>query len=268
MTERTYRTPNGVIHYWVNTIDQAKRTLVFLPGLTADHRLFEKQVDYFADQYNVLVWDAPGHGASRPFALSFSLVDKTRWLHEMLQRENISRPFLIGQSMGGYVSQCYIECYPDEIQGFVSIDSAPLKRRYVTRWEIWMLKHCEPIYRYYPWKSLLESGSKGCATTAYGRALMRSMMQDYTPQEYSRLAGHGYRILAEAIKTDLPYEITCPCLLICGEKDRAGSTKRYNKAWAKQENLPIAWIENAGHNANTDAPDTVNRLIQQFITAA
>ncbi|MDO5784097.1 MAG: alpha/beta hydrolase [Eubacteriales bacterium] len=267
MIERTYHTQKGDIHYWINAVDPSQSTLVFLPGLTADHRLFEKQIDFFAGKYNVFVWDAPGHGASRPFALNFSLMDKVEWLHAILIHENISQPVLVGQSMGGYVSQCYMQRYPGEVRAFVSIDSAPLKRCYMTGWEIWLLKHCELMYRCYPWKLLIESGSKGCATTDYGRALMRSMMQSYTPREYSRLAGHGFRILGEAIEADLPYQIDCPCLLLCGEKDQAGSAKRYNRQWTKKEGLPLVWIKAAGHNANTDAPDTVNRLIQEFIAA-
>ena len=37
MTENSYNTPCGCIHYFVNIIDKQKITLVFLPGLTADH---------------------------------------------------------------------------------------------------------------------------------------------------------------------------------------------------------------------------------------
>ena len=47
------------------------------------------------------------------------------------------------------------------------------------------------------------------------------MSYDSEPKEYARLAGFGYRMLAEAIKADLPYHISCPALLICGEKDKA-----------------------------------------------
>ena len=57
------------------------------------------------------------------------------------------------------------------------------------------------------------------------------MSYDSDPKEYARLAGFGYRMLAEAIKADLPYHISCPALLICGEKDKAGSAKRYNRKW-------------------------------------
>ena len=72
-------------------------------------------------------------------------------------------------------------------------------------------------------------------------------------------------MLAEAFEANLVYSIPCPAILLCGEKDRAGSTKRYNKAWAKVSGLPLCWIKGAGHNSNTDCPDEVNRIIQEFL---
>ena len=59
MEEKTYQTPCGTIHYWTNVSHSDEITLVFLPGLTADHRLFDKQIQYFENRYNVIVWDAP-----------------------------------------------------------------------------------------------------------------------------------------------------------------------------------------------------------------
>lgn len=107
MNERTYSTPLGKIHYWVHLISPDAITLVFLPGLTADHRLFDKQIVYFQGKYNVLVWDAPGHAASWPFAFDFDLMDKARWLDGILEQEGITKPVIVGQSMGGYVGQAY-----------------------------------------------------------------------------------------------------------------------------------------------------------------
>lgn len=265
MNEKTYSTEKGVIRYWISDFAPRAITLVFLPGLTADHRLFERQIAYFEPRCNVLVWDAPGHAASRPFALSFSLADKARWLHDILVRERIELPILVGQSMGGYVSQAFIQYFPGEATGFVSIDSAPLKREYLTAAELWLLKRMTPVYRHYPREALIRDGSKGCSTTAYGQALMKSFIETYDHEEYCELAGHGYRILAEAIESDLPYEIDCPALLICGEKDAAGSTRRYNRAWERKTGLPLAWIAGAGHNSNTDRPDVVNELISNFV---
>ena len=95
---------------------------------------------------------------------------------------------------------------------------------------------------------------------------MHEMMMAYDgdKKRYAQIAGHGYKILADALERDLPYEITCPALLICGEQDHAGSCIRYNKAWHRNTGIPLEWIKNAGHNANTDRPELVNRLIERL----
>lgn len=268
LIERTYETSCGTIHYWTNDLTNSSMSLVFLPGLTADHRLFDKQIAYFENKCRVLVWDAPGHGASWPFLFSFSLKDKTQWLEAILQREAMAAPIIIGQSMGGYVGQMYSQLYPNQIKGFIAIDSAPLQRRYVTAVEIWLLKHTTSLYRYCPWQWLLKLGVNGVSTSNYGQTLMREMMMTYNgdKERYAFLSGHGSRILAEAMEADLPYAINCPALLICGEKDRSGSAIRYNRVWHNATHFPIEWIAGAGHNSNTDAPDKVNHLIEQFIS--
>ena len=265
MTEKICQTDKGPIHYWISASGEGPE-LVFLPGLTADHRLFEKQTAYFVGKRPVFVWDAPGHAASAPFDMTFSLEDKAVWLHGILTREGFRRPMIVSQSMGGYVGQMYAQLYPEALRGFVSVDSAPLKREYYTAAELWLLGRMEPVYRHYPWKALLRSGTRGVATTEYGRELMRQMMLSYDGDQrrYAELSGHGFRILAEAVGEGLPYDIPCPALLICGEKDHAGSCIRYNKAWHERSGIPIVWIEGAGHNSNTDAPERVNALIEDF----
>lgn len=96
---------------------------------------------------------------------------------------------------------------------------------------------------------------------------MREMMLTYdgNQKRYAQIAGHGYRILAAAMEKNLPYEIKCPALLMCGTQDHAGSCIRYNKAWHRNAKIPLTWIEGAGHNSNTDKPEQVNRLIEEFV---
>ena len=90
-----------------------------------------------------------------------------------------------------------ITVYQTWQNGFISIDSAPLQKSYMTAMEIWLLERAEPLYKIYPWKALLRAGSGGCAETEYGQNLMRKMMMSYDPdpKEYARLAGFGYRML-------------------------------------------------------------------------
>ena len=270
MIRREYETSSGTIVYWVNDLlagggGTHSLTLAFLPGLTADHRLFDGQVTHFEGRLPLFVWDAPGHAASRPFTLDFDLPQKARWLHDILAREGVARPVIVGQSMGGYVGQAFTELFPDELAGFVAIDSAPLQRDYVSGWEIWLLARMEPVYKYYPRKMLLRQGSNGISETEAGRTQMRSFMETYEPREYAALAGHGYKMLADAYAADLPYALTCPVQLICGMQDKAASTKRYNRAWAAKTGYPMTWIAGAGHNSCVDKPAEVNAVIEDFL---
>ena len=221
MGKKTYHTRCGTIHYWASVSNPDTITLVLLPGLTADHRLFDKQIQYFENRYNVIVWDAPAHASSWPFRFDFDLFDKAKWLDDILNQEGLTKPVIVGQSMGGYVGQAYAQLYPDKMTGFVSIDSAPLREMMLT--------------------------------------------YDGNQKRYAQIAGHGYRILAAAMEKNLPYEIKCPALLMCGTQDYAGSCIRYNKAWHRNTKIPLTWIEGAGHNSNTDKPEQVNRLIEEFV---
>lgn len=267
MTEKVFQTVLGDVHYWAGGPGAGKPWLVFLPGLTADHRLFDEQVKAFASRYNCLVWDAPAHGSSRPFALKFTMDDLADYLHAILEREAVENPVLVGQSLGGYISQVYMERYPDTAAGFISVDSCSMKRKYYTGAELFLMKHTEGMYLSFPWKWLVRLGSNGTAESKYGRALMRQTMETYEKREYCALAAHGYRILVQAIEAGGPFDITCPALLLCGEKDGAGSAKRYNRSWTKQDGLPLVWVPGAGHNSNTDAPEFVNREIGEFVSS-
>lgn len=66
MTEKTFETQCGTIHYWVSKdAEVSEPSLVFLSGLTADHRLFNKQIEYFERKYPVFVWGRSMRNCSR-----------------------------------------------------------------------------------------------------------------------------------------------------------------------------------------------------------
>ena len=193
------------------------------------------------------------------------LEDMADYLRGILDAEGISRPILVGQSLGGYVSQVFMTRYPGTASGFVSIDSCSLEREYYTGAELWLLKHTEGMYRSIPWGLLKQWGPRGTAESAYGRRVMAAMMADYTQDEYCALTAHGFRILAQSIEAGPSYALTCPALLLCGEKDGAGSCKRYDRAWSRKTGLPLTWVPGAGHNSNCDQPEIVNQAIETFI---
>lgn len=59
-------------------------------------------------------------------------------------------------------------------------------------------------------------------------------------------------------------KISCPLLILVGEKDNTGKVKQYNKEWSKRTGTKINWVPNAAHNANVDNPEYVNSCIEEF----
>lgn len=266
MRQGMHETRWGVIRYWVDAAaGPGAPWLVLLPGLTADHRLFEDQLAHFSGRANCLVWDPPAHGASRPFTLDFTMDDMARMLAGILDAEGVAHPVLVGQSMGGYVSQAFCDLFPGRAVGFASIDSAPLRCRYYPTWEIKVLRHTKWMYQMIPWSWLASWGAWGTAVTSPARTQMRQFMEGYTKKEYVELAAFGYRLLADAVEANRAYELGCPTLLLCGEHDRAGDVKPFNRRWAKGEGLPLVWVPDAGHNSNVDNPSFVNAQIEGLL---
>lgn len=263
---KSFDTGADKVTYWVDAAASPdKPWLVFLPGLTADHTLFEAQMAYFSGKVNWLVWDAPGHGLSRPFPLDFTMDDLAHILHGVLESEGIIRPILVGQSLGGYIAQAYLDLYSGGAAGFISIDSASLQKRYMRSWEIWTIRHTRLIYLSIPWKLLVKWVCENVAETRAGRDNMCTMMESYGKRGYCELAAHGYRMTGDAIMADRTYSIDCPALLLCGEHDKTGFIMRYNKEWAKAEGVPLVWVPNARHNSPADNPDFVSNRVEDFV---
>lgn len=267
MYAKRHNTASGTICYWISeSPDPTLPWLVLLPGLTADHTTFDPQIEYFTGKANLFSWDAPAHAASRPYPLDFSIDDMAHFLHDIFEAEGIEKPVFAGQSLGGYIAQAFIDLYPGEAGGFISIDSAPLKRCYYPNWEITLLRHTKGMYLSIPWVILKPWAQRGVSTSALGRSQMRTFMGSYTKSEYCDLVSYCYIKLADAIDENRPYVIDCPALLLCGEKDAAGDVKAFNRKWTAGDDIELVWVPGAGHVSNADNPTFVNAQIEQFLT--
>lgn len=262
MENRYIVSSRGSTHYWISKNNHASdRAIVFLHGLTADHRLFDKQIEHFAPKHTVIAWDAPGHGKSRPYQ-DFTYRNLVEELKSILDTEGIQQVILIGQSMGGFVSQSFIAKYPEQVKGFVAIDTCPYGTEYYSKTDFFWLKQMEWMSRCFPDRLLRTSMAMMCGTTEYARSHMLEMLQVHTKKELCRLLGVGF---AEFIPEVHDLKIPCPVTLILGEKDRTGKISEYNYQWNNKEGYPLHIIKGAAHNANEDAPEEVNAIIEGFL---
>ena len=180
---------------------------------------------------------------------------------QILNELQIQEVVLIGQSMGGYMAQSFMVRYPEMIIGFVSIDSTPFGD-YYSKSDIWWLKQIEWMCKPFSEKLLKVSMAKQNAVTKAGQDNMLEMVSDYEKMELCRLMGIGY---AGFLDDNRELQISCPSLILVGEKDNTGKVKQYNKAWSRRTGIKIIWIPNAAHNSNVDNPEFVNGCIKEFL---
>ena len=260
MMEKSVSSERGRTVYWVEKTD-SPLTLVFLPGLTANHHLFDRQTEAFSGQYSLLVWDAPAHGKSRPYR-DFTYPHAARELKSILDAEGIRRVVLIGQSAGGFVAQSFYRAHPDRVAGIFAIGTCPYPPSYYSRSDLFWLQQTKWMFRLYPNGILQRAMARMCASTPRARENMMHMLSDYTKDELCTLMYLGF---AGFIPEIGDMNIQCPLWLLVGEHDHTGKVMAYNKLWHEREGFPLHIIRGAAHNANDDQPQQVNALLGAFL---
>lgn len=260
MQQKQLDTDNGSVVYWISK-SQCVNTLVFLHGLTADHTLFEKQLSHFLGRFDLLCWDTPAHGMSRPYT-DFSYSRAAEHLKSILDNEQINNAIFIAQSMGGYIAQTFMKQYTNVVKGFIGIDTSPFGLEYYSKSDMWWLRQIEWMSMCFPHKLLKKSIAKSCTYTAASYKNMLAALQPYSKKELCHLMGIGY---AGFLEENCDLEITCPTLILVGEYDRTGKVKQYCNAWSKKTTFPLHTISEAAHNSNYDNSETVNQEIDIFL---
>lgn len=262
MKEKKILSNRGHTYYWVSKhSDSCAITLVFLHGLTANHCLFDQQINFFRNTYSIIVWDSPAHGKSRPYT-DFSYANLAEELKIILDTENMKKAVLVCQSAGGFTGQSFIAKYPGMVEGLVMIGSCPYGKGYYSRSDFFWLSQTKWMFNMYPDKILRKAISKMCCITANGQNNMMDMLKEYSKKELCKLIYLGF---AGFITEVHDLKINCPVCLIVGDHDKTGKVQQYNERWHKNEGYKLYIIKNAAHNANADNPNEVNNIIQSLL---
>ena len=250
---------HGIIRYWIQ--GSGKDTIVFSHGATVDHGLFEYQIDAFANDYTVIVWDAPAHGDSRPFE-GFTLRLAADSLVGILDKESKAKAHLVGQSMGSYVSAIAARFHNERVSSLTVVDGSPVFPSYFNGMDRWLLRITPGILRMYPYKTMLRQIANGIAKTDYGKAYAMRALSRHSKEEIASIMGAVYQGVLE-YPDDNRLEV--PTLIVFGSEDKTGKVQSYSRKWAERDAIPLRVIDGASHNANMDQPDEFNAVLSEFL---
>lgn len=100
------------------------RPLIILHGLFGSSDNWYTLSKTFSKHYAVYVVDQRNHGQSQ-HADEMNYAALTEDLHDFVTEHQLTRPMIIGHSMGGKTTMNYAVKYPDEIDRFVIVDIVP-----------------------------------------------------------------------------------------------------------------------------------------------
>lgn len=260
LIEKTLVRNGCVLHYWVGGKAGAP-WLIFLHGACVDHHSFDPVLPSFVEEYQVLAWDARGHGSSQPMGETFTVPLAVEDLMSLMEEEKIQSPVLIGHSNGTYIAQELVFRHPEKAKALVVIDGTCITwpRSAFTQW---ILKASVGAFDWWPYESLKKSSLK------YASRIKES--QEYELGAFNRLSREEFISIMKGVSLCLHpepgYRVQCPLMIMHGDDDRMGDIAQISPLWAGQDPKYVyKVIPNAGHLSTLDNPQFIIRALTEFL---
>lgn len=213
--------------------------LVFLHGVGASARTWRKLVPYLSDDYDIYLVDLLGHGKSDDPDIYYNIDLQVSVVGEVVEKENISNPFLIGHSYGAWAATFLALKIP--AKGIVLIDPAGVKEHFD---EI-ISKEGEEEYKAEMLKLLLKLGNK--------EHVMRSILESDFRSEY--------------LSKEVLSRLKIPALVLWGSEDPLVPSKFAHVVAGEIGGSSLKIVEAAGHDPHYTKPEEAASYLNDFISS-
>lgn len=261
-----FTTSDGVSLHYECWGDPGAPPVLFLHGYTSSHRMWQRQVREFADDYFVVAPDLRGHGLSdAPSDLTtYTMARYATDVRELADHIEAEVFALVGCSFGGMIALHFAVTWPGRLACLAVSDASPAYERpeYDERFrarEAAMRENEEVAARFG-----MEGLGKRAAATATDRFVAEGIRS-----RYARLKLEGF-LGAARVRRERPdvtpllrERLTMPVLLCDGDADPV-----YCALEVMARELPAARVvtfRGAGHGLPAQRPDQFNAVLRDFL---
>ncbi|HKG06403.1 MAG TPA: alpha/beta hydrolase [Pedobacter sp.] len=279
------KSPTGNLLYIKRIGQSGNPILVFLHGINSSCEQWQHQTQYFLSNYELILIDLPGHGAS-PEATDPSIRAMAIDLGSILRQLNVQQPVLYGHSLGGMIIQEYcsqkLAPYPKAIIMQNCSYTNPLKTMPIGPMS-WLLQKplihpaLEQIskrntlftalgYLAYTsglscllYRLLLFSGKQSAATLR----IMTSLAAKTSAKTSTQMLLHTFGFHA----LDTLKKINIPCLILAAAADRLVDPAACIHLHKQIPGSEFALLP-GGHQTLAEYPQSTNLAIHRFLAGA
>jgi pimeloyl-ACP methyl ester carboxylesterase len=249
----------GLLYY---EVAGAGSPVILNHGFALDTRMWDDQFETFAQQHQVIRYDALGFGRSSLPNGPYSPTDDQAALMDHL---GIEQAHIVGLSRGGGVAVDFAIDHPTRVRSLVAIDSTLNGYDWGSLNDdtraVWSLGRRAPLADVKAAWLALGIFAPALEQPALA-ARIQQMTADYSGWHWQNRDQGQAPIPAAAGRL---HEITVPTLIIVGERDTLGFRKF---ADALVNGIPHARkvvLSGVGHMANMEAPQVFNRIVLEFL---
>ena len=238
--------------------------LLLIHGLGSSSRDWEKQIEPFAKNFQVITLDLRGHGQSGkppgPYNIRMFADDTVALIHEL----DVAPLHVVGISMGGMVAFELAVHFPELLRSMVIVNSYPEVR-------VETFRDYLQIWRRYLILELL--GMRGMGVALSKRLFPYPEQAELRELFVQRWAENDKRAYRESLRAIVNWdveahidEIRCPVLVIASDQDYMPLEEK--KAYAaKIPNAKLAVVEDAHHAVTVERPEQFNAVMRELLVS-
>ena len=255
-----------------NNNNNNKPTLIFLHGLSGNHTIWNKSVEYLhKKKYSTLAIDLYGHGKSTTLKQKkrYKLEHFAKDIDSIVKHEGIKNFVIIGHCLGGMVGLVYESMFPNKAKGFVIMGASPgnfVKYQY-------SLQRFMPSFLY-----SIATNLVGLLTTPFQRKSKpyidfsklhkhNALTIVYYDLLTTSLTSYAYTINSMInfdIRKHLP-QIKTPMLVVIGDDDMVMHRNGSEEIAKKAKNAELLIFKKTGHLIPIRKPIELAKIIEKFL---
>ncbi len=256
-------TENGQLSYFLYGKGEP---VVLLHGFGEDSRIWQKQIQFLQNRFQLIVPDLRGSGLSTLPQHSLSVESMAQDLQMILKTENIQQCILLGHSMGGYITLVFAEKYPHMLTAFGLIHSTAYadsdEKKAARKKSIAFINEHSAF-------EFIQTTIPNLFSAAFNKQQKQQVLQ-LTEQgrQFSKAALTAYydAMIARPDRTEVLKNSSVPVLFFIGEEDKAVNPGDM----LKQSSLPavsqVLFVNGIAHMGMLEATGELNTCIDEFVT--
>lgn len=239
--------------------------LLLLHGVGANAMHWRFQLAGLSDRYRVIAWNAPGYMLSDAFMKDTpDCKDYAESVADFLAALKIERAYIVGNSFGSRVAQCFAIYYPDRVLRLAMTGTGvgPKDMPAEQKAKIIATREGQVAKGMYGFGARVDA-LLGPNASPELKAEVQRVLRATQPRGFI----HGVKLgMANGYSPEESgAKLTMPVLMIQGRADKVNPGDVNAAVLIKHlKNGKLEWLENYGHLPEVETPETVNTMLRDF----